>query len=818
MEEIREKLIKGYQKYSENHPLPTAEDYRFFERIFIYIEKYITCKEPFVEKRFKCLFTNILLCLENPDKLCILIRNLALILSFLGAKQRHPQNIFVPSYQKFKRIENSPSAIYRKYGITCLFSHYVKNSIVNQHLIILLKSIDFAFTPNIEKHLHRGFNFVPCISLFKKYNARKKTGRKVSKESWLVLVYKYIAIHSVNSVYVENNLHSVFQMFLQVYGSELSTVGRLDYFCTVIISVLDDMELISCRKNNYQFVVTMLHMVASVIGKPTLLDEIKQSNHFKCLLQCTDNLDLNCYALIALKSNEFETDSEGDILPEIDNEEDIVPVTQYMISLAPKMYQYEPLFFGKGESGILSQLFLHAAGVNIKIPRKQNIFVVKAEHLFYQLPYEWRNLNHVFDSNCNRENSNTANDVVFSNTNTDKSSYFYISSNDVYTVLYYISKTIFYYMEVDEFEDEFLLYSLYDDAIQQTVLACTEDIDSIEDVVEKIISAINVKLHDLQSHYVLPDGQMLEFSFFLQNKINGDPVLFFTPDKNFTAIKYCGKFFPSGDSCYTSGISLIIYLSTILQVENMLRLKMNTVISEVKFLDEKYYQFLLYTLAPKNKCQSYLHAILQNYPKMPHICLGLGILRMLSKLVSPTNPEQVLEYLVGDFCDECLMQNDYTEKGTLSQYFLVYLYFIFRKYEMLEWFCPCVMGTFYAYSGKLFPKPLPHLSFNCDQSFLLHIVQDKFETLFDSILEKQSHLQEDSDYNISCNQNINIFHSFQEMKETNLKHIKYQKLRQCDLFFYVLHLNVPLQFITLSFPYKKSNGNDDFEIYICKTL
>ena len=239
---------------------------------------------------------------------------------------------------------------------------------------------------------------------------------------------------------------------------------------------------------------------------------------------------------------------------------------------------------------------------------------------------------------------------------------------------------------------------------------------------------------------------------------------------------------------------MILYLATILQIENAIKLNplQDIKLIDMQFPDKVFYKSLLYTLAPNNKFQITLHFILQNYLKLPIACFALGIMRMLSILKNPINPIPMLLNLIKSFPKELLSQD-----ANIALLFN-YIYFKFKKYDVLPWLYPCLVGVSFVYDSKfLFQYMKSNLFeiFNCEKYLLEKIDKEKFDEFFKSC----STLQEDGESENDKDVNVIVSH-LNKAKNDCLIHVEQQNFRWCDLFYFILHLHKPFMYATYSFP------------------
>ena len=398
-----------------------------------------------------------------------------------------------------------------------------------------MSKIDSSFTPDIENHLRQGVYFVPCISLFKSYDDydKSKIDIKTSKESWLVLVIKMICKCNID---LKEKLYKLVQTFLKSYKFKSNTICRLEFFCTVLIPLLDDMGIIDCFTSDYNFIAMTIHTIIVLTGNWILMKEKEYINFKTSTLDCSiKKLNSSCYDLISLKSSTYDN---------IDKSIYSLPMED-LIRSAPMLYKYEP-FQNEDIDGILTQIFLYATGNDVTMPdnlQEKHIFIIKANHLLSRLPFEWKHLLHVHKTNC--ACSLEKNDEYICNVS---HIYFYISPNDVYTALYYISRVLSYYVKLEQFESENYMFQLYDLILKLTLeefITSGNIIDDKRKIAEKVIRTLAQHLEPLPLLYTIPTGECIEFNYFSNNTIKHNIVSIpFYKCKSETSefkIQCCGK-------------------------------------------------------------------------------------------------------------------------------------------------------------------------------------------------------------------------------------------------------------------------------------
>ena len=170
------------------------------------------------------------------------VRNLVFVLVYFG---------FNRLIEKFFQNENKKDdqSSDQNNEIEILFLHYYKSCIINKDIVGLLENIDHAFTTELENHLKQGVNFVPCISLFKRYDDNDNNEIiKKSKESWLLLV---IILISRQNTELKRQLYKLFQSFQHSFHIKADKKCRIEFFCTVILPLLDDLNLIDCMRGDF---------------------------------------------------------------------------------------------------------------------------------------------------------------------------------------------------------------------------------------------------------------------------------------------------------------------------------------------------------------------------------------------------------------------------------------------------------------------------------------------------------------------------------------------------------------------------------------
>ena len=208
----------------------------------------------------------------------------------------------------------------------------------------------------------------------------------------------------------------------------------------------------------------------------------------------------------------------------------------------------------------------------------------------------------------------------------DKDILFSILPEDVYVALNYISKVLSYYVQLDIFEDEEYLFNIYNSILEETL---ENPIGNKLNAAWEVILKVKTHLGNIPSFYTMPNNQNIRINFFSES-YDGDNnrcISFFKLRNKYISKKYIEEY---GEVSLGSGemdngaIRLILYLATILQIEQAVNIKPffqllknnpNThqmIISNIKFLDKRMYTHLLFSLPVAHMHQKALHCMLRH--------------------------------------------------------------------------------------------------------------------------------------------------------------------------------------------------------------
>ena len=367
----------------------------------VFLEQVLTCiheclqniqegsKKNHIEKRLKYhvqCFKEILLYSDQKQffgELKVVIRNLVLTLVYFN---------FGPLIEKhfFQEVSkhNTTKEIYirqndsLKFEITSLFIQYYDKCIICRPFLKIISDIDHNFTSNIYYHFEYGTKFVPCISLFR--NCENDNNEEMTKNSWMYTVFNFLTAYNP---YVCNRLKEIFDQFSHEFKYDQKSKCIEEFFCTVLIPILDDLDFINCLEDNYEFLVSLLQLFSAMIGKPKIIynnvmkkPTCHNGKYFQYIFKKLDTaldakLFSNCYDLIALK------------LP--NNDFDSIQPSSLLVAKSPALYQYDK--WNKPGCGILSQLFSYASGVELNI-NHSNALLVAADSFLLCLPLNGKTL------------------------------------------------------------------------------------------------------------------------------------------------------------------------------------------------------------------------------------------------------------------------------------------------------------------------------------------------------------------------------------------------------------------------------------------
>ena len=707
---------------------------------------------------------------DSVSNLKFHIRNLIYFLLYFDS-----ENKFKECFSKIQK-SNYAANDYQKHQVGLLFLHYLDSSIIDTRFVQTVLKIDEAFTPEIENHLIKGVELVPCISLFKKYDEIGDHSNEVSTSpySWLLLAIKLIFQDNLDQ---RKATYQMFLKFLRVYDLKCNSCNRTDFFCTILIPLMDSLNLINCLEKDYNIIGTVLYTIVSVIGKPDILLSLlqKEKHRSTCFMHILSQpfLNLNSIHLISLKSTKQSIEKFESL-----------GVNQEIVKLSPMIYRYEPVS-QVGKNGILTQLFLFAARKLNVLPKYDDILIIEQSCLLNRLPFEWKNLLHIHELNCENIKKEEEENNIQEEKDPD---YFYISSHDVYTALYYIFRVMRYYMKCSYFESETELFDIYHRILRTTILKfpkCNE-----KDMVQHVMQALNKSLGSPIA-YTLPTKEIKEFNFFSngESKRKNIEISYYKISQENPNVGQCdGKYilgYNKEDD--NSAIHVILYLSTILQIRSiklfMFALDYKNIVTPTKFPDRSFYRSLLYRLGPGTKIHSILHHVIHNYSKLPISCFGLGILRMFSILKNPKDPIQILPQLITKIYSKCNIEHD-IDLCTL----LVNLFLKFKSYEIQKWFYPSIIGTAFAYHDENFFQYIKNNiknTFCCEASFLEIAKIDK---IHENIAIKIKIIEEDKDKKI-----------IHKLFKDSLNYSHKNNFQWCDLFYFIIHLCNPFLYPVNSF-------------------
>jgi hypothetical protein len=754
------------------------------------------------------------------------LRNLAFVLKYF-AFDHLVDKFFEDEVNKCNLTEDICLDLHtiRQHGMSYLFVQYYKKSVICPLLKQLLSEIDYSFTPEMEMHFKNGVSFVPCISLFKHCTDWPEKSTKQLKCSWLNLVFQIMG--SLQKDF-KTRLANMFINFREHYKYSTNASCRIDFFCTIFIPILDDINSINCLQNKYDVLLSIIYLVAAAIGNSMYIEKIlryesHESQHLQYLLRKYNEerqlLFYQCYELISLKPYTIQSTS-------------LQPSTSLLTAI-PKLYKYDKK--NSPHRGILSQLFLYAAGAKIDLITKPDTIIVRAEEILSRLPPEWKNFKIIHDKNFKYFNNErmkyTFVDIAPSTyVQVENDIYFSILPNDAYMVLYYISRILSYYLQIKYFECEENLYKMYDVVLEETL---RNPIQNSKDVAEEVILKLQQKIETVRkipNVYNTPERKNVKFNFFSKIFRSGVKTIPFFQLENKNSkpktIKHYGNYMLTSrrNTNNKDAIRLILYLSTVLNINNALNVKPfldmtkythNTYISllsEIKFIDKSFYAHLLYTLKPDRQGYNTLHHLLRFCTKQPIKLFGLGILRLLSIFKRPKNPYPLLLELIDTiFCDY-IKEDD----GMQLHVLMNKIFFSFKRLDMTKWFYPCLMGVSCAY-GELsfleYMKSCVSNKFDCDKSFftvfkMSTLLQWRhiFVTEHCTVAHQNETLQ-----TIGRNDALERFKNIvgDVILKENLNHNT--SLRLCDLLYFITVLHQPIIYTNVGI--RLPDNENGFEFY-----
>lgn len=751
------------------------------------------------------------------------IRNLVCTLKYFQF------NAFVEKYFTMegkiqKLITNAEER--RPFDIEDLFIQYYQQCIISLGILKLFQDFDHYYTTKIQNHIQTGIYFVPCISLFKEYHDWTENSHIMSEESWLSLVFQYLGM--CNSDY-EGRLHDMYRSFREKYVTENDLASHSDFFCTVLIPILDDLEFIDCLRNNYDFLVLIIHMIASIIGKPGLIgrmlkhaslhdDRSKYLKTFKILKQ--NPLQLECYELISLKPQ-----SNNCLFPQ---------PTKLLIANTPFFYRYDPKNFP--HTGIMSQLFLFASGTENEFITDIDTFVLSAKDILCRLPPEWRNLYVTYEkiSNFIRKERKRApyEDKSPSTFNTSiADEYFSVLPNDAYMVLYYISRVLSYYLQIPHFESENHLFELYDAILAERL---ESPVDDVLEAAEQVIVKLGVRLKVakcIPDFYNTPEYKNVCFDYFSKvttSKVTQVPFYRLTKmDTNDKSLVQCGMYpiMMQKSSMDKSAIRLILFLSTVLNIKRAVKVKpvlkftteqsenYSSFLSGIKFVDRNFFDHLMYRTEPTEKGYMVLHNILKSSKRLPILHLGMGLLRLLCLMKRPKKPNLLLLELLPK------LYSSYAKANTDIPLHLMInqMYFAFKNLGKIGLFYPLLMAVSFAYGGTSVLKTMKELvkkSFDCSENLIKPLSRQsliEWNALF--LATKATVFQQE--VTLENAGKVNIFYHLENVMSGLLIEEESINLRLCDLLYFIIHLHFPLKFSNYGVPLP--NSKDGFEFYLLHT-
>ena len=705
--------------------------------------------------------------------------------------------------------------------LECIFIKYYKNCIVCDEFKQLLYDIDQSFTPEIEFHFKTSKEYVPCVSLFKKYTDNQLALKQNSPVSWLSVIFHLMK--PLNEDFSRRFLE-IFTEFISMYDFIIDAKCRSDFFCTVFIPIMDDIACIDCYKGEYSFLLLLLCIAALMFGKHLLIENILQySQHTKLQFSLQKLFNAPTFYSTALNLIALK--------PFPNKYSDTFHPSYAQLAMSPILYNYDQKNFP--HRGILSQLFLFAAGAEITYMEDIDSIIISGEDLLCRIPPEWENLLKIYNTNFrfwSKEQKTIDFKEHLSALYTQHASQvsFSILPNDAYMALYYISRVLSYYMNIKQFDSESVIYGLYDNILEEIL---KKPIENSKDTAEKVILKLQKHIEmiaDISPKYTIPGKQTIDFDFL--KEVSGSkvkPVSFFkisNPNSGEKHIEEYGQYIPSSKLSKPdkSAIRLILYLSTILQIEQALQVKpfldcyshkpkkYFAALSEIQWLDMNFYTQLLYTLRPGDKGHKSLHCI---FKKGKTTKLGLGMLRLLCIIKRPKNPNIILLKLISK-----LHSANIEEDKDISIHSLVNcIYFIFKQYNLTKWFYPCLMGTSYAYGGlkllQYMKKCIPK-TFGCENIFLNTLTLNEILKLSEQFQSAWTdEINEETFHTVGKVAMLCHFNRLMENIVMMNNQQSLSKLRLCDLFYFIIHLHPPYRFVNYSINIQESENGFEFCAY-----
>lgn len=668
-----------------------------------------------------------------------------------------------------------------KNDIVYTFILYYQNCLVCSHLKILLEKIDSNFSEQKQMHLKEGRNLVPIISLFKKHTDiiwAKSTDSK--SKSWLMVVFQFLK--GIN----EQLAKKTKKEYLTLLSNEDKNVRNdIFFFCTTLIFELDDLGYINCLRRDFDMLILIIFVMVSVIGKLTLMSTVLETCGRNCNILCgvfkNANLGIllfpECYELISMK-------------PLKQQDYKIVP-TSFLIAASPILYNYDVRNFP--QSGILTQLYLYAAGVPLDniILNQKNSITVNANDILCHLPTEWTNLVSIkamhFDHFKNkRQEPDFKNVAPMTYNKEDHRICFSVLENDVYVVLHYISSIISCYMKRKEFLKDSRLFDIYE-YILEDVVTKRKLLDNSFSLAKRVISNVGNYLKQIEripNFYDTPISEKESFNFFSVNQLecikrkktsNQSPNVLIDTQKTYDQ---------------KGAIGLILYLSTILQIDTCVNLEpffqLNLTDVSISFLDKEFFFGLLYFQNNVKQQDNSLHCLL-NQKHFPMTQFGLGLCKVICALVNPINPEYFLKKLIDKLHARVPHEHQKTVDIPIPN-LINAMFFLFKQHNILQWFYPSLLSTSLAYGGVSFyivVKNCMRKTYMCEQNLLLPInKKDLLDKQCKVLLFKENISQEKE--TLEHISKLIIIDRFQWLFQEIYQKTEKIKLRFCDLFFFDL--------------------------------
>lgn len=752
-------------------------------------------KRIYLGKRFQYLIGKLAIYLDNyPDshEVVTTIRNLVYTFKYFEFT-KFVKKYFKIDTHRFK--DTSEVCVPQRDRCHChleaMFVQFYRNCIITSSFVELLIDFDLNFTSKMENHLQNGIYFVPCISLFKEYDNFDGYSEHVSKKSWLNIVFQYLSTCGIDD---GKRLPSLFNSFVEKYNFNNNNTCHADFFCTILIPVLDDVNLISCLNYEYNFLLFLTHMVAAVIGKSILLERFiqvikteTQKHKLKYFVE-ESLLFPSCYDLISIKPN-----NKMCVLCQ---------PTKALIANVPYCYGYDQKNFPN--TGILSQLFLFSSGAKVDIVTETDALIISANDLLCRLPEEWKNLIAIYRKNyrviqTERKNS-TFTDIASSTyVQASNDTYFSILANDAYMALYYVSRILSYYLNISHFDSEEHLYELYDTILEEVLKSPVKNIiEAAEQIIFKLGTRIKIA-KSLPDCYQTPEEKNVLFDFFSNTGCsNAKPVTFYkVSQQNSMDLVQCGVFTPPTQNSIKdkSSIQLILFLSTVLNVKNSINVKpflkfkkaefrkYESLLSNMQFLDKNFYIYLIYNMTPKQKGYMAIHIILQPNINLHIISLTFGILRLLCIIKRPRKPTSLLLQIISKW-----YSGNTANVDVPLHEMILHMYFTFKKLNELCLFYPILMGVSFAYGGIQFLRTMKELlteTFGCNAS-LLKLMSRKELIEWNVLLNERKMTETD--------ENLGICYHFNNIMSNILANSENTDLRICDLLYFIIHLKPPFRF------------------------